>query len=402
MNKQPTLWEGERMTMDQALELTAKSLEAFASAYDHWAVAFSGGKDSSCGVTVVDHLLSTGRVKRPKSLTVLYADTRMELPPLQAVAMQMLAKLEEKGVKTQVVLPPMDDRFFVYMFGRGVPPPSNTFRWCTSQLKIEPMLAALSGLRDSAGQKLMMLTGVRLGESAVRDARIALSCGRNGAECGQGWFQEATPDAIADTLAPLLHWRVCHVWDWLTVFAPGDGFPTALVAESYGGDEAKEASVRTGCVGCNLASRDVALETILDNPKWERLRPLLELRPMYAELKKQTMRLRKDGTEKTKDGALVANPCRMGPLTFDARRWGLARILDIQARAGVDLINDEERARIVELIDAGTWPRGWDGTEPLASIPFDNVNRDGSVQPVMMALLGSANAPAERPAPGGM
>lgn len=388
MNKQPTLWEGARMTMDQALDLTAQSLTAFAGAYDHWVVAYSGGKDSSATLAVVWHLIETGRVARPKSLTALYADTRMELPPLQACAMQMLKTLRGRGVDARVVLPRLDDRFMVYMLGRGVPPPSNTFRWCTAQLKIEPMQAALKDLRDRTGRKLMMLTGVRLGESAARDARIALSCGKNGAECGQGWFQEATPDAIADTLAPLLHWRVCHVWDWLTVFAPGDGFPTALVAESYGGDEAKEASVRTGCVGCNLASRDVALDTILENPKWERLRPLLELRPLYADLKKQTMRLRKDGTEKTKDGALVANPCRMGPLTFEARRWGLARILDIQERAGVDLINDEELTRIEELIDAKTWPRGWDGTEPLASEPFDNVNRDGSVQPVMMALLG--------------
>jgi len=389
MNSQPTLWEGARMTMDQALDLTAQSLTAFGAGYDDWVVAYSGGKDSSATLAVVWHLIATGRVARPKSLTALYADTRMELPPLQNCAMQMLETLRGKGVDARVVLPPIDDRFMVYMLGRGVPPPSNTFRWCTSQLKIEPMQAALKGLRELMGKKLLMLTGVRLGESAARDARIALSCGKNGAECGQGWFQEATPAAIADTLAPLLHWRVCHVWDWLTVFAPGDGFPTALVAESYGGDEAKEASVRTGCVGCNLASRDVALETILENPKWARLRPLLELRPLYADLKKQTMRLRKDGTETTKDGALVANPCRMGPLTFEARRWGLARILDIQARAGVDLINDEEQARIVELIDAGTWPRGWDGTEPLASEPFDNVNRDGSVQPVMMALLGA-------------
>lgn len=389
MNRQPTLWEGARMTMDQALDLTAQSLTAFAGSYDHWVVAYSGGKDSSATLAVVWHLIETGRVARPKSLTALYADTRMELPPLQACAMQMLETLRGRGVDARVVLPRLDDRFMVYMLGRGVPPPSNTFRWCTAQLKIEPMQAALKDLRDRTGRKLMMLTGVRLGESAARDARIALSCGKNGAECGQGWFQEATPGAIADTLAPLLHWRVCHVWDWLTVFAPGDGFPTALVAESYGGDEAKEASVRTGCVGCNLASRDVALDTILENPKWERLRPLLELRPLYADLKKQTMRLRKDGTEKTKDGALVANPCRMGPLTFEARRWGLARILDIQERAGVDLINDEERARIEELIDAKTWPRGWDGTEPLASVPFDNVNRDGSVQPVMMSLLGA-------------
>src|SRR3978361_1949575 len=102
----------------------------------------------------------------------------------------MLTELERRGVKTQVVLPEMDDRFYVYMFGRGVPPPSNTFRWCTSQLKIEPMAAALRTLRDETGEKFLMLTGVRVGESAARDQRIAVTCGKNGSECGQGWFQE--------------------------------------------------------------------------------------------------------------------------------------------------------------------------------------------------------------------
>jgi hypothetical protein len=58
------------------------------------------------------------------------------------------------------------------------------------------MMAALKDLRDGLpdGERLLMLTGVRLGESAVRDRRIALSCSRNGAECGQGWFQHQTYD----------------------------------------------------------------------------------------------------------------------------------------------------------------------------------------------------------------
>lgn len=387
---QPTLFDGARMLLPDALELTAQSLGIYGAAYDHWAIAFSGGKDSSAVVSAVVHLIETGRVQAPKSLTVLMSDTRMELPPLFSTAMQILSELRDRGVKTQVVMPTMEDRFFVYMLGRGVPPPSNTFRWCTAQLKIEPMVAALKALRDAHGKKFLMLTGVRLGESAARDARIALSCGKNNSECGQGWFQTATPEAVADTLAPLLHWRLCHVWDWLTGLVPEGlehGFSTKLIAAVYGQDEDLETHARTGCVGCNLASRDFALEEIIKRPQWRQFSPLMELRPLYAELKKPENRLRKDGTETRKDGSLVANPCRMGPLTFQARRWALARVKDIQTRAGVDLINAEEEARIIELIDAQTWPRGWDGSEPLASIPFENVRPDGSVQAAMLDLL---------------
>ncbi len=387
-NRQATLFDTTRMSFGEALEITARSLNAYAKDYRHWVIAYSGGKDSTAALTVVIHLIESGAVPPPESLTVLNSDTRMEITPLAIAASVIMEKVRERGYRAEVVLPKMEERFFVYVLGRGVPPPSNTFRWCTGQLKVNPMLEAVADLRAKVGEKLLMITGVRIGESAARDARIALSCGKNGAECGQGWLQETTPESIADTLAALLHWRVCFVWDWLFFFAPKLlGMPTNLVAEAYGGDEAEEINARTGCMACNLASDDVALKAVIRNPKWAHLAPVLELRALYAELKKPRNRLRKDGTETRKDGSLVANPCRMGPLTFEARLWALEIVKDIQQRARVDLINAEEEAKIRELIAAETWPRGWDGTEPLASLPFSNVNPDGSVQPIMEALL---------------
>lgn len=391
MNATDTFWDSERMTMTEAIEFTTRSLQAYGDKADHWVIAFSGGKDSSCVATIVPHLISKGLVKPPKSLSILYADTRMELPPLQASAIGVMDELRRRGFQADVVLPEMDDRFFVYVLGRGVPPPSNTFRWCTVGLKIDPMLDALKKKRELLGGKFLMLTGVRIGESAQRDARISIGCGKNGAECGQGWFQETTPESVADTLAPILHWRVCLVWKWLRDYAPEFRFPTSTVADAYGGDEAEEVNARTGCVGCNLASRDVALETLLRNPKWQYLRPLMELRPLYAELKKPVNRLRKDGTERRKDGTMVSNPMRMGPLTLEARRMGLDRVLDIQDRLNrqalaesmpeVVLINPEEEARIRELIEANTWPNGWDGSEVNASVILDEVIGEGIIQP---------------------
>jgi DNA sulfur modification protein DndC len=391
--KQASLFEGQRLTMEDSIELTAQSLEAYGRDYRHWAIAFSGGKDSSTVVTIVAHLIASGRIARPESLTILYADTRLELTPLQLSAGLLMDHLRAKYYQAQTVLPEMDDRFFVYMLGRGVPPPSNTFRWCTPKLKVEPMMRALQSVRDYYGEKILMLTGVRVGESAARDQRIALSCGKNGAECGQGWFQEATSDAVADTLAPILHWRVCHVWDWLMLHAPSHGYPTAAVAEAYGGEDAEEINARTGCVGCNLASRDVALDTILKNPNWAYLAPLKKLRPLYAELKHAGNRLRKDGTERRKDGEMVSNPMRLGPLTFEARRYGLQAVLAIQddinhyayfhRRPVVELITAVEQARIEELIDAGTWPNGWSGDEVTGDIMLPEVLADGIVQPLL-------------------
>ena len=85
-----TLFEGSRRTMPQAIDLTIQSIEAYGSRYDHWAIAYSGGKDSSLLVTLVAHLIKAGRIDPPKRLTVCYADTRMELPPLAGAAQLVL------------------------------------------------------------------------------------------------------------------------------------------------------------------------------------------------------------------------------------------------------------------------------------------------------------------------
>lgn len=394
--QQLSLFEGQRLTLDEAIELTAQSLTAYAATYRHWAIAYSGGKDSTALVTAVVTLIAQGRVPAPESLTVLYADTRLELTPLHLNALRILEILRGRGIDARVVLPPIEKRMLVYILGRGVPPPNNnTLRWCTRQIKIEPMHAALAELRDRVGEKILMLTGVRVGESAARDARIAVSCGRNGAECGQGWFQETTPDRIADTLAPILHWRVCHVWDWLQLYAPCEGFPTALVSEVYGGDEAAEINARTGCIGCPLATEDVALDALIERADWSYLAPLKRLRPLYRELREFKHRKQKAG-ERNQDGRLSSNPNRKGPLTLEARTWALGEVLTIQAevnaaaaaqgRPAIDLISAEEEAAIRGMIARRVYPLKWSDDDPDATALIPQQLAEGVRQELLLTL----------------
>jgi DNA sulfur modification protein DndC len=393
-----------RLQMTESIELTIQSLQAYGAEHEHWGVAWSGGKDSSATLTLIMYLLDSGKIPRPKTLTVFYADTRQELLPLAAAAGQIMDELEERGVQVEVVTAPLDDRFMVYILGRGVPPPNNnTLRWCTGQIKIEPMEEALRRRLEQVDGGILMITGVRQGESAIRDRRIEMSCGKDGAECGQGWYQQVLPNAKGlrgrlATLAPLLHWRVCHVWEWLKHWAPAAEFgdwSTAMIADAYGGDEAEEINARTGCVGCPLAQEDTALNTILLNPQWSYLEPMKGIKELWRELRLPQHRLRKAGIERLKDGSIGKNPQRMGPLTFDARLMGLERLLVIQAEVNaaatalrrplVDIINTEEGARIRELIALETWPRGWDGDEPLATTVMDVVYQNGAVQPQLFS-----------------
>jgi DNA sulfur modification protein DndC len=391
---QPTLFDDSRLTLSDSIGLTIDSLRAYGEAHSHWAIAYSGGKDSTTVLTLVIHLLKRGLIPKPRRLSILYADTRMELPPLAFAAFQMVDRLISEGFEARVVMAPLDKRFLVYMLGRGVPPPNNTtFRWCTRQIKIDPMAAELARLRDESDGKILMLTGVRIGESAARDAKIAVSCGRNGSECGQGWYQETLPDDLCDTLAPILHWRTCLVWDWLSGLLAKEwrhGYPTSLVAEAYDvvDGTAAEIGARTGCNGCPLATVDTALDNLLRRPQWQYLSPLKELRPVFRWLREPANRLRKAGFETMADGT-VRFTNRLGPLTFEARRSSLASILEIQRRCNeaappgsptVDMLNGEEVHRIEELIGAGTWPQRWKGDEPTGDVPFERVHHDGSLQ----------------------
>ncbi|TRZ72903.1 MAG: phosphoadenosine phosphosulfate reductase [Bacteroidetes bacterium] len=383
----------KRIDFNEQIKLTCESINAYGQFHDHWAIAWSMGKDSTTLLTLVIQLIETGQVMKPKSLTVLRADTRMELPPLWIASELIIEKLKAKGIEVRTVMADMDDRFMVYMLGLGVPPPSNTFRWCTGQIKIEPMEMALQDLYNETGEKILMLTGVRQGESAIRDGKIHMSCSKGDAECGQGWYQTGLSTDLCSTLAPLLHWRVCSVWDWLKVFGPMEkngAWPTAFLADAYGGDEAEEVAARTGCIGCPLASKDKALTEVIKIPAWRYLTPLMELKPLYREMKKKEYRHRKPGGEVRKDGQLSKNQQRLGPLTIEARIYFLDQILNIQNSVNsgspgmkLYLIDQEEEARIRELISQKVYPQKWTGQEPTGDIILDKQYSDGSTMGVL-------------------
>lgn len=391
MKAQINLFGIEPISVADSIELTIESLKEYGSRHKHWAAAWSWGKDSTTVVTLITQLINTGQIPKPETFTIFAADTRMELTPLWLSAQIIKKQLEERCVRVDIVTAPIDERFLVYILGRGVPPPSNTFRWCTGQIKVRPMEVALEEFIKKNDEKILMLTGVRMGESAVRDQRINTSCSKDGGECGQGWYQTGLQGDLCSTLAPILHWRVCNVWDWLKIFAPMDkygGWNTSLLADAYGGDEAEEINARTGCIGCPLVEKDKSLDTILKMDKWKYLTPLRGLKVIYREMRKPINRLRKAGGEKNKDGKLSKNQQRMGPLTLERRLFFLDKILAIQSEINenarilampeIDILNPEEISRIKELVDLKTFPNKWDGTEVNASVVQDIFYSDGS------------------------
>ena len=50
---QPSLFDDQRMNWSEAMDITTASLNAYAKNYRHWAIAYSGGKDSTATLSAV-------------------------------------------------------------------------------------------------------------------------------------------------------------------------------------------------------------------------------------------------------------------------------------------------------------------------------------------------------------
>jgi DNA sulfur modification protein DndC len=110
---------------------------------------------------------------------------------------------------------------------------------------------------------------------------------------------------------------------------------------------------------------------------------------------KPKYRVRKQG-ERKKDGSLSSSPMRMGPYTMEARFYGLSQVLSIQEEVNaaalmqnrplIDLINEEEHARILQLQSENTWPNRWTGEEVRADVMVGQVITDELRQDPLWAI----------------
>ncbi len=63
-----SMFEDQRLTLEDSIDLTRQSLLAYGMDYRHWAIAYSGGKDSTATVATVVHLIETQQIPRPTTL----------------------------------------------------------------------------------------------------------------------------------------------------------------------------------------------------------------------------------------------------------------------------------------------------------------------------------------------
>lgn len=222
---------------------------------DTWIIPQSGGKDSRTTGQMVLALIEDGRLSPPARLVFYLADTLMEFASFDVQARAGLTDLADKakklGIETHgfTTMPIPQDDFWVRIVGYGFVPPTAKMRTCTDKLKITPPRKIL---RQHGWAEAPLLLGVRRGESDRRDE--ILSC-TGGGECGPDLLYlrlKQKASSAQRAVAPIIDWRTCDVWDWLTLVAPRYGFDNARLIEAYG----PGGNLRYGCWSCPLVFND--------------------------------------------------------------------------------------------------------------------------------------------------
>jgi DNA sulfur modification protein DndC len=312
----------------QKIEATRQALGfLLEQGYDHWVVMFSGGKDSSTVAVLALEYAASAR-PGPKALHVVYVDTGLEIPTLHGQAMKFLLAARRRArqvlarARFHVTRPPVERSYWVYLLGQGYPPPHQKFRWCIQRLKTEPARNFLA--RYGAPERTVILTGVRFKESLDRDRRLAAACSRGG-ECSQGVLYQHAASTGSVYVAPIVDWRDCDVWDFLTLIAPLWGYPTCNLVDVYGTKD-----TRFGCWACTVVRQDRTMQRIVQTEAGARLAPLAVLRDRIWEATRgdRSRVKRPDGTP--------------GRLRLTVRKELLREVLKAQRQTGLRLISAAE------------------------------------------------------------
>ena len=174
---------------------------------------FSGGKDSTALAFTLLNAFEKSRYK-PEKVWLVYVDTLVEPPPLLRTAQKSLAMFQSLSarvgspIETVILTPELKDRFWVLLIGKGYPPPSVRFRWCSDRLKIRPVKDFLRQVYREIGEFPIVLTGVREQEGSNRKKNLSKRI-----NSGKWMNYEGLKGCLV--YAPLLHLNDAEVWDYI-------------------------------------------------------------------------------------------------------------------------------------------------------------------------------------------
>lgn len=300
-----------------------------------WYIGFSGGKDSSALFAAVYSALA-GLQHFHKQIVILYCDTGVEIPVVAEYVRATLLRIRKQAkqdglpIETKIVRPRISDRFFVKLIGRGYPPPTNKFRWCTDRLRVGPVRREIN--RASSAASLMLL-GTRWNESPERTRTLTrfLIGGRN-------YFKQ-DGNSRTTIFAPLADLSTKQIWEFLHSRSIPRALDVAELSALYRSASGGACpgrcdnclvckSSRFGCWTCTVVRKDRAVSNMV-NDGHPQLAPLLNFRNWIASLRDQP-RFRHKRRRNGSPG--------LGPFTIKAREAILSRLKETEQQTPWRLI----------------------------------------------------------------
>lgn len=325
----------------RAIALIKKEYQKDASP---WFLGYSGGKDSSALLTLVFNALLEIQ-NYHKVINVIYCDTGVEIPTISLYVKNTICSLEIESkklnlpLKFNIVKPKLDDRYFVKVIGRGYPPPTNIFRWCTDRLRINPVKSIINPQENS-----IVLLGVRMGESTERDKTIKKHNTTSKYYLNQG---TSTKTKI---FSPIVNYSLKDIWSTIKHNAFPYSIDHSLIGQIYK-DAGNECPVyketkgtpcgkgRFGCWTCTVVRKDKSVESMIANGH-DSLDELFKFRNWLVEFRenpKYRSTVRRNGAS------------GLGPITLKGREIILDKLLHAQHTSKHDLIEEQEIQRIHQL-----------------------------------------------------
>ena len=326
-----------------------------------WVIGYSGGKDSTTILQLVMYALARlPKEQLTKEVHVLTNDTLVENPTVVAYVDEQMKLIDHIGktklfahnpnlFQTVKVVPKIEDRFWINMIGKGYPPPSRWFRWCTERMKINP---ANDYIKKQVGLhgRVILILGTRKAESANRSQSME----KYDLEeiTGNKLRKHTLPNSWM--YAPIVDLTTPEVWQYLMAvpsFWNGDNKKLVAMYRNAS-DSSTECPLvvdtstpscgnsRFGCWVCTVVSRDKSMENLVENGEdW--MLSLLEFRDYLNDVRYDPDKR----MNKKRNGKLSAEDS-LGPFTFEVRAELLEKLFRVEEETGLEVISKQELAAI--------------------------------------------------------
>ncbi|HSW63854.1 MAG TPA: DNA phosphorothioation system sulfurtransferase DndC [Dissulfurispiraceae bacterium] len=315
-----------------------------------WVVGYSGGKDSTATLQLVWYALASlsADQRNRKTVYVISTDTLVEQPVVARWVSEAHDLIRRASVEQDMPIvphrltPKTKDTYWVNLLGRGYPAPRQTFRWCTSRLKIAPSNSFILNVLKSHGEAVLVL-GIRKAESSRRSAIMS----RHESRRTRDYLSPNASLPNSQVFSPIESWSNDDVWLYLMQYQNPWGRSNKALMQMYRGASLDNdcpiildtttpscGSSRFGCWVCTLVSVDRSMEAMIQNDGekvW--MTPLLDLRNEIGVLGSDGAiddRDRRDYRRMDGSLKLKADQAIHGPYTKRWREYLLRRLLGTQ------------------------------------------------------------------------